>query len=261
MIYKTGINALDDILDGGLRPSTLVTVGGRPGMGKTSLLLSCATNLLEQEIGTTFFSLEFTKEYHVTILTRNLAGLPINKKNDELNGIEFQKLVHATNVLKNSQSLCSAERNFDKIKEEILNLPENIKIVFIDYLQLFIMPTGYEETSKAIIELKNLCHETNICIVVASQLSRNVENRQGHIPLLTDYRDSGVIEETADQCLMIMRRDYYDPLDCPNTAKIILAKNRFGNTKDCTVCFYKEFMKFNNNNPFKNENIHRNPFE
>lgn len=251
MTTQTYFKDLDEkLLIGGLRPSSLVVVGGRPGMGKTAFLLSCAGNLTERGINFLYSSLEDKEERVLRKLISNLSEVEISKDVKEFTPIEFQRYVEAADKFKMSGSLLSTERNFDLFREEVLSLDESVKVVFIDFMQLFLYQPGYEETSKLITKLKNLCHEKDICIVVASQLSRNVEARQGHRPMLSDLRDSGVIEETADTVLFLLRREYYDPMDKPGVAEVVVSKNRHGDVGSINLMFRQEIMRFDNYKPF-----------
>jgi len=119
----------------------------------------------------------------------------------------------------------------------------------VDYFQALAgIRTGdvYQESSKMINELKLFANQHNVAIVVASQLSRKVEERAGHRPMMTDFRDTGAIEEASDQILFLLRREYYDPMDKPGMGEIIVAKNRLGLTGSVKVAFQKEICKFAN---------------
>ena len=94
--------------------------------------------------------------------------------------------------------------------------------------------------------LKNLARELNIPILCLSQLSRKVEERTGHRPMMSDLRESGSIEQDSDQVLFLLRREYYDPYDKPGLAELIVAKNRHGGVGVVNLSFRKEIAQFAN---------------
>jgi replicative DNA helicase len=94
--------------------------------------------------------------------------------------------------------------------------------------------------------LKNLARELNIPVICLSQLSRKVEERQGHRPMLSDLRESGSIEQDADIVMFLFRREYYNPQDKPGTAELIVAKNRHGKVGDVQLVYKKSLALFQN---------------
>lgn len=129
----------------------------------------------------------------------------------------------------------------------------DIQFLVIDYLQL-ISSSGNlrnsdsrnQEISEISRMLKNLARELNIPILCLSQLSRKVEDRANHRPLMSDLRESGSIEQDADQIMFLLRREYYDPNDKPGTAELIVAKNRHGSIGSVQLVFEKDFARFRN---------------
>ena len=121
-----------------------------------------------------------------------------------------------------------------------------IGLLIIDYLQL-ISGSGSNRTTEnrqnEISEisrmLKNLARELNIPIICLSQLSRKVEERQGHRPMMSDFRESGSIEQDSDIVMFLLRREYYDPNDKPGMAELIVAKNRHGGVGRVSLLFEK----------------------
>jgi replicative DNA helicase len=127
----------------------------------------------------------------------------------------------------------------------------NIEILIVDYLQLLSgsnsarnSDSRQNEISEISRLLKNLARELNIPVICLSQLSRRVEERQGHRPMMSDLRESGSIEQDADVVIFMLRRDYYDPMDKPGLAELIVAKNRHGSIGSVNLVFRKEFVKF-----------------
>src|SRR4029079_10320134 len=94
--------------------------------------------------------------------------------------------------------------------------------------------------------LKTLARELDVAILCIAQLSRKVEERAGHRPMMSDLRESGSIEQDADIIMLLLRREYYDPNDKPGQAELIIAKNRHGGVGSVTLTFRKEIGKFEN---------------
>lgn len=256
-IIKTHFDCLDPMLGGGFHYPSLTVVGARPGMGKTAFMLSIASNLIEKDISFGYISLSEDSDQIFRKIACNIAEisyekciLPWNEENlHDLDGIQCQRLAYAVTKMKSSNSQC--EFNCFTVDELFLCLErmvrDKISIIFIDYLQLLMrLGSGdiYQETSKIVNEFKIFCNINNISIVIASQLSREIEKRPGHRPILSDFRDTGAVEEAADQVLLLLRREYYDPNDKPGMAEIIIAKNRFGNLGICKMGFEKKNFKF-----------------
>lgn len=266
-IYSTGLQELDKMLNGGLRPHSLLTIGARPSMGKTALMVTMASHLIENDVPFAYFSFCESENEIVRKMIANSSEVSLEKctfpLTDEsqtkagLKAEEFQRIILAINKMqKESHVIISDDRC--SISELIESLESSVKqgvsVIFIDYFQVLGgIRTGdvYQESSKMINELKLFANQHNVSIVVASQLSRKVEERQGHRPMMTDFRDTGAIEEVSDQILFLLRREYYDPMDKPGMGEVIVAKNRFGLTGSVNVTFRKEMGKFENYTSYK----------
>jgi replicative DNA helicase len=261
-VYTTGLGDLDKMLGGGLHAHSLLTIGARPAMGKTALMLTIASQLLEDGISFAYFSLgegadKITRKL-ISIMSEvdyEKCAFPLTDENQMktgLTGEEFQRVVSAINkAKKESQVIISDDRcsQFELIDSLENAVKQGVSVIFVDYFQALAgIRTGdvYQESSKMINELKLFANQHNVAIVVASQLSRKVEERAGHRPMMTDFRDTGAIEEASDQILFLLRREYYDPMDKPGMGEIIVAKNRLGLTGSVKVAFQKEICKFAN---------------
>src|SRR5204862_5070847 len=97
--------------------------------------------------------------------------------------------------------------------------------------------------------MKTLARELNLPIICLSQLSRKVEERQGHRPMMSDLRESGSIEQDSDIVMFLLRREYYDPMDKPGMAELIVAKNRHGAIGNVNLTYRKELAQFANYTP------------
>ena len=260
-IYTTGFEAFDRNFKG-FYPGELIVVGGRPGMGKTALMISLALNLSLQT-PLVFMSMDISSNILSNRILSSLTGIQPdhirdNKLNEEeLNLIENSKAEILKRLLYINDTLFS---NLMQMSDYIRDMAteNNIKIFFLDYLQLLNNPRhkGYnreQEINDIMRELKGLCKELNITILLASQLSRNVEMRGGDKrPQLSDLRDSGSIEQAADKVIFIYRHEYYmlqDGLtdELRSTMDLILAKNRNGSVGEITLkhnLFMTQFESF-----------------
>lgn len=130
---------------------------------------------------------------------------------------------------------------------------EKYDFVFIDFIQMmrFDNESTYENLSNIMTHLKSYSLQSGTCFIIASQLSRKVEERQSHRPMLIDLRDSGSLEEVSNQVLLLIRREYYDPHDKPGLMEIIVPKNHFGESGSCNLIFRKEICDFINFIPSK----------
>jgi replicative DNA helicase len=134
----------------------------------------------------------------------------------------------------------------------------NIGFLVVDYLQLLSGSGVYRASESRQLEIseisrnmKNLARELNIPILCLSQLSRKVEERQGHRPLMSDLRESGSLEQDSDLIMFLLRREYYDPMDKPGMAELIVAKNRHGGIGSVNLAFRKEIAQFANFAPLR----------
>jgi replicative DNA helicase len=229
----TGLRDLDTKM-GGLQPSDLVIVAGRPGMGKTALATNIAYNVARayrgepQADGTTkavnggivgFFSCEMSAEQLATRIIAERTGIPSSTirrggitENDFEKirdySIELQSLpfyVDETGGLSISQLTARARR---------LKRQRGLDVLVIDYIQLLQGSTKrvenrVQEVTEITTSLKALAKELNIPVIALSQLSRQVENRDDKRPQLADLRESGSIEQDADVVLFVFREEYY----------------------------------------------------
>lgn len=260
----SGFNKLDEITSG-FQNGELITIAGRPAMGKTSFALSIAKNVaVDNKIPTLFFSLEMNATTVVNRLISNLCEIATNKivsgqlMSDEQDRL-YKRIELLTNVplfIDDTPGL-SIEGISNRVKKSV---EENaIKLVIIDYFQLIATPnrsnrTRHDELAEIMHKLKNMARELDIPIVILSQLNRGVEDRgfdcnvrQIH---LRDLRECGVIEEDSDIVLFVHRPEYYKIYqdekgrDLRGLAYIIVAKHRMGRTDEFLLTFKGEFTKF-----------------
>ena len=232
---KVGFKEFDKLL-GGLEISDLVIIAARTSMGKTSLLLRFLYNMARNRIPVELISFEMSNSQIIHRLLSMESGIPTNRlKQGLIDDEERAKLMSVRNSFTglpftlsytsfgNISDLCNHIRLIVKNK--------NVRIVGIDYVQLIPMKSGNETQDLYAIAraLKALAVELGIVILLVSQLSRGVDARKDHTPMLSDLRQSGGLEENADKVIFIVRDFVYtqDPKDL-GIARVIVSKNRNG---------------------------------
>ena len=246
---KTGFTDLDYILKSAEKPS-LITIGGRPSMGKTSFLTTVLINLLKQKKKCLFFTLDLSSQQLILRIISQLTEINCYylKTDKEQNLQNADKIYKAIGEIGEFDLKINDEHlDMGSIKENI----EKIKpdFVFIDYLQLIAIKskkTRTEALEGVLNEFKRIAKSNNCTIFMTSSLSRALENRCDKRPMLADLRESGGIENISDVVLFIYRDEYYDfsNPEFKNKAEIIVAKNKFGPTGVINLIFKKEIMKF-----------------
>lgn len=245
---STGYPDLDATI-GGFGNSNLIILASRPGMGKTALALNFAHRIATNHpIG--FISLEMSSIQlyeRMLSLESEIPGDVIREgraTDREWSEIEKAEPLIAKLPIFIQEGSCFLNELTTKIRQ--LKEEKDLKLVFIDYLQLIRASgeTRLMEISNITRDLKNLALELHIPIICLAQLSRKVEERTNHRPLLSDLRESGSIEQDADVVMFLLRPDYYDEGDRPGETDLIVAKNRHGKTGDTALYFSKNFAKF-----------------
>lgn len=253
-----------DKMINGLNNSNLMILAARPAMGKTALALNIGENVcFSNNIPVGIFSLEMSAEQLLHRLICSQSEVESDKiKTGSLNGMEFQRIVGAVNKMQQHTMIIDDQPGLKitDLRARARRMKESYGIGFliIDYLQL-ISGSGSNRTAEnrqnEISEisrmLKNLARELNIPILCLSQLSRKVEERTGHRPMMSDLRESGAIEQDSDIVMFLLRREYYDPMDKPGMAELIIAKNRHGSVGNINLTYRKEIVQFANYIPIK----------
>jgi replicative DNA helicase len=253
----TGLKALDDIL-AGLQKSDLVILAARPSMGKTTLALNIAHHVaIKEGIPVGVFSLEMGKEQLIDRLLASESGIDSWKlRNGRLEDSDFPKLTEAMAALNEAPIFIddSATTNIMEMRTKARRLQSehDLGLIVIDYLQLISgrKTNGSENRTQEVSEisrgLKGLARELNVPVLALSQLSRSVESRTPPIPMLSDLRESGSIEQDADVVMFIYREDYYKREDSeqPGVAQIMVQKHRNGPTGVADVFFHPERTLF-----------------
>jgi replicative DNA helicase len=259
----SGFAQLDEIINGFIQ-GELVVIGGRPGIGKTSLIMPMILNHLKKHIPVAIYSLELAREAIIDRLVSIRNRIPITQlKTGKLTDKEYEKVEKTLLELSKSSLYFVGGASFtsDGFSNALNSLIEEkgIRILYIDYLQLMISNhprrNREQEISDLMRMLKSLALRYRIPIILTSQMNRSVEWRGGtKRPLLSDLRESGSIEEIADKVLLIYRAEMHGiTLDeegnsTDGKAEIIVAKNRMGSTGDLVLLFNKNFGLFENIN-------------
>ena len=267
---ETGFQDLDALL-GGLKRADLVIIGARPSVGKSAFALGIARNAaLNQHANVGFFSLEMSAEQLAVRLLAAESGVDSTRlRFGQQTELEERRIVRATGELAeaniwfdDSPVLTMADL---RAKARRLAGQQGLDLLVLDYLQLMnsdASSTGrynrVQEISFISRGLKGLARELNVPIVALAQLSRAIEQRTPHTPLLSDLRDSGSIEQDADVVMFLSREDMYTTPeqwaeqhpDMPasayprGVAKVDVAKHRNGPTGSIDLRFRQRLAKF-----------------
>jgi replicative DNA helicase len=245
---------LDKLL-GGLQRSDMIIVAARPGVGKTSLLLSVALSAArkyKQKVA--LFSLEMSNEQLVQRLMSSETGIDSQRlRLGDLRENEWPKFVEAAGRLSEAMIFIDDTPGLSSLqlrtKARRLHAEYGLDMIMVDYLQLmsgdFRSENRVQEISYISRSLKGLARELNVPLVAASQLSRAVEQRHDKRPILSDLRESGAIEQDADVVMFLYRDELYNPdTELKNIADVIVAKHRHGPTGTVQLFFRKHLTQF-----------------
>lgn len=247
-----------DFITAGLHKSDLVIVAARPAMGKSAFALNIATNAaVRYNTPVAIFSLEMSKEQMTNRILCSEAMVDSNKvRTGKVEDDDWQKLAEASGNLSQAQIFIDDTPGISvmeiRAKCRKLKLERDIGMVVIDYIQL-VQGTNKrngsreQEISEISRSLKILAKEINVPVIALSQLSRSVEQRPDHRPMLSDLRESGAIEQDADIVMFLYRDDYYNQeSEKKNVAEVILAKHRAGSTGTVELLWLGNYTKFAN---------------
>ncbi len=250
----TGFNDLDSVLYG-VEKGSLITIGGRPSIGKTAFMTSILYNFLKQDKKCLLFSLEMSISRYLKRLIAQVGEIELCSLNNNefLDDRKKEKIKTALDIISSFDlSIFDDTYKLDEIRNKIE--AEKPEYVFIDYLQLLDTPRK-KQRSEAItnimLDLKQTAKENNCIIFINSQLSRALETRYDKRPMLSDLRESGDIENISDIVLLIYRDEYYkayvDDEDYAlnkGKAEIIIAKNKMGAICTIELLFRSPIAKF-----------------
>ncbi len=255
---ETGFMDLD-YKTSGLQPSDLVLIAARPSMGKTAFVLNLAQHMaFKKGNAVAIFSLEMSKEQLVNRMLSLESHVDAQKiRTGRLNAEEWMNLVEGSANIANSKLFIDDTPGITlsamRSKCRKLKMEHDIQIVIIDYLQLMSGNSNsnnasrQQEISDISRGLKALARELNVPVVALSQLSRAVEQRPDHRPMLSDLRESGAIEQDADVVMFLYREGYYnrDLSEAEQrVAEVIIAKQRNGPIGTVNLLWIPELTKF-----------------
>jgi replicative DNA helicase len=254
---ETGYKDLDSLISG-LQDNSLIIVGGRPSMGKTSFALGLAAHIgVESDLPVLLFSLEMSQlELSQRILCAEARVDSKHIRNAELTPDDWSRINHGIGKLAEAPIWIDDNPNISvmEIRAKARRLKSRIGklgVIVVDYLQLMTGRSTAESRQVEVSEisrgLKILARELETPVVGLSQLSRGLETRQDKRPLLADLRESGSIEQDADVVIFIYRDEVYNT-ESPDmgTAEIIISKNRNGPTGTVRLAFLPHYTRFAN---------------
>ncbi len=247
-----------DYKPAGMQPSDLILIAARPSMGKTAFVLNIAQHVafkLNQTIAV--FSLEMSKEQLVNRLFSLESRVDSQHlRTGNLTDAEWEKLIEGAGVIGKSNLIIDDTPGISvpelRSKCRKYKLEHNLSLIVIDYLQLMTgsgrgSDSRQQEISDISRSLKALARELNVPVVALSQLSRAVEQRPDHRPMLSDLRESGAIEQDADVVMFIYRDEYYNKdSEKKGIAEIIIAKQRNGPIGTVELVWLPDYTKFAN---------------
>ena len=247
-----------DYRTAGLQPSDLILIAARPSMGKTAFVLNIAQHVaFREDMCTAIFSLEMSKEQLVNRMFSLESHVDAQLlRTGNLSDTDWEKLIEGAGVIGNSSLIIDDTPGISiaemRSKCRKYKLEHDLKLIIIDYLQLMSGSgksgeSRQQEISDISRSLKGLARELSVPVIALSQLSRAVEQRPDHRPMLSDLRESGAIEQDADVVMFIYRDDYYNhDSDDKGVSEIIIAKQRNGPIGTVKLAWLAEFTKFAN---------------
>ena len=247
-----------DYRTAGMQPSDLILVAARPSMGKTAFVLNIAQYVAFKQAKTVaIFSLEMSKEQLVNRLFSMESKVDSQHlRTGNLSDMEWEKLIESAGIIGKSNLIIDDTPGISiselRSKCRKYKLEHNLEMIIIDYLQLMSgsgrsTDSRQQEISDISRSLKALARELHVPVIALSQLSRAVEQRPDHRPMLSDLRESGAIEQDADVVMFIYRDDYYNKdTEKKGIAEIIIAKQRNGPIGTVELVWLPDFTKFAN---------------
>mgnify|MGYP001095653282 CR=1 FL=1 len=248
-----------DYRTSGFQPSDFILIAARPSMGKTAFVLNVVDHVaVKKGLPCMVFSLEMSKEQLVNRLFSLESQVDSQSlRTGNLKDSDWEKLIESAGIIGKSNLIIDDTPGISiselRSKCRKYKLEHNLELIIIDYLQLMTGRVGgrsesrQQEISDISRSLKGLARELNVPVIALSQLSRAVEQRPEHRPMLSDLRESGAIEQDADVVMFIYRDDYYNKdTELKNVAEIIIAKQRNGSIGTVNLTWLPNYTKFAN---------------
>lgn len=253
----SGFYDLDNML-AGFQKSDLIILAARPSMGKTAFALNIAENIgVTQKIPVLIFSLEMAATQLMQRILFSQAEVNSQRgRTGELQPSDWEKIADVMNTLHEAPILIddSSGITLSEIRAKARRVKTkypDLGMIIIDYLQLIDDKTTtdrFQAISSISRGLKALAREINVPVIALSQLSRKVEERNSKVPMLSDLRESGAIEQDADVVMFVHREEYYDKEnpELKNKAQIVIAKQRNGPVGNVDLLYFGSYTKFKN---------------
>ena len=241
----------------GLQPSDLILIAARPSMGKTAFVLNIAQYVaFRQDMAVAIFSLEMSKEQLVNRMFSLESKVDAQSlRTGQLSEADWEKLIESAGAIAQSHLIIDDTPSISvaemRSKCRKFKMDHDLKLIIIDYLQLMSgsgrTKSREQEISEISRSLKALARELSVPVIALSQLSRQVEQRPDHRPMMSDLRESGAIEQDADVVMFIYRDDYYDKeSQKKGIAEIIVAKQRNGPIGTDELVWLPQYTQFAN---------------
>ena len=261
-----GYPALDELCSG-FKPGDMIVLAGRPGTGKTSFALNMAAEIARNNYNVLFFSLEMPSSQLVNRIISTECSIPAKHlmsgkfaDKDEIKRLwanidrvsRLPIFIDDTSKLTVSDLRSRAKKLNSELNRSVSSVTgkkNKLDCIFIDYLQLMHSNVYREDRVRQVEDIsrnvKLFAKDLGIPIIALAQLNRKVEDRSSKVPMLSDLKDSGAIEQDADMVMFIHREDMYKPdSDKKNTAEIYLQKNRHGQQGLVKLRFISQYTKF-----------------
>lgn len=245
-----------DTMTSGFQAGDLVILAARPSMGKTTFALNMAAHAaIAKNLPVAIFSCEMPKEQLAMRLLCSEARLNSGRlRTANLHDNEYKDLVHAMGKLSESPIYIDDTSGITPLqlraKCRRLQVEADIKLIIIDYMQLMRgsskrNESRFHEVSEIVREVKAFAKESGIPIIALSQLSRDIEKRNDKRPMLSDLRETGEIEQTADLIMFLHREEgYAEAKQNISPIQLVIAKQRNGPTGDVQLIFKRDISKF-----------------
>lgn len=253
----TGLRDLDEKLDGGLRDGELVIIGGRPSMGKTALAVTLGMNISGRGDVVAMFSLEMARAELQNRQVSMVSHIHLSKikRPERMSQFEWSRMTDAVEQIRRQPFYVNDKPGLNinqlRAKARALKRRHGLRMLIVDYLGLM---DGTDPKANRNVQLgeitrnlKKLAKELSIPILVLAQLNREVDKRPGQIPILSDLRDCGEIEQDADIVLFPVRPIHANPSLGPEWAQycqLRIGKQRGGATGDVHLRYVGENVQF-----------------
>lgn len=267
---SSGFARLDDMTSG-LQDGSLIVIAGRPAMGKTSFAMNIAQHVAHCGFTVAVFSLEMPATQLVQRVISSEAGVAgYRVQRGLLDSDDWQQIVEMGDrmskmkILIDDTSAISVVEITAKCRRMKSNKKHGLDLVIVDYLQLMgdkSIQSREQQISTISRSLKAMAKDLSVPVIALSQLNRALENRANKRPALSDLRESGAIEQDADQVMFIYRDEVYDSASKDKgVAEIIIAKNRSGETGVIKLGFRNAYTQFHNLNDSDQGNSESKPW-